>query len=215
MNLIERLYRADDRRKTRFHDQKGNLLSPTALLYTPRVFVEAVMRSRLGYRPVQPWISYRAASAIARELDRNSRVLEFGSGMSTPWFALRSGSVLSLETDSQWLERVRAALAKRGLDNVDLRLRTPENVDDLTGIADESFDFALVDGVSRHECVVAAIPKVKRGGRLYLDNTDDPSERSTEAVLLDAVRERGGEVRYFTDYVPGQMTAVQGLLARL
>jgi precorrin-6B methylase 2 len=215
MNLVQRLYRADDRRKTRFHDQKGNRLSATGLLYTPRVFVEAVLRSMLGYRPVQPWISYRAASAIARELDRTSRVLEFGAGMSTRWFAMRSGSVLSLEADPRWLERVQVALSSKGLDNVELRLRTPDNIADLTGIADQSFDFVLVDGVSRHECVVAALPKLKPGGRLYLDNTDDPAERSAEAAVLAAVRERGGDARYFTDYVPGQMTAVQGLLARL
>lgn len=215
MNPLQRLYRADNRRKTRFHDQKGNRLSAAGLLYTPRVFVEAVMRSVFGYRPVQPWISYRAAVTIARDLDMASRVLEFGAGMSTPWFAARTGSVLSLEADPTWLARVKALLQKRGLDNVELRLRTPDNIADLDGIPDGSFDFVLVDGPSRDTCVTAALPKLKRGGRLYLDNTDDPAWRSAETTLLAAVRERGGEARYFNDYEPGQMTAVQGLLVRL
>ncbi len=215
MNPLQRLYRADDRRKTRFHDQKGNRLSAGGLLYTPRVFVEAVMRFAFGYRPVQPWISYRAAARIGRELDSTSRILEFGAGLSTPWFAARSGAVLSLEADPIWLERVTAMVQKRGLDNVDLRLRTAENIDDLGGVPDGSFDFVLVDGPSRSACVAAALPKLKRGGRIYLDNTDDPAWQSAEAILLAAVRERGGDAQYFTDYEPGQMVGVQGLLARL
>ena len=215
MNPVQRLYRADTRRKTRFHDQKGNRLSARALLYTPRVFVEAVLRSTLDFRPAQPWISYRAAKAIARHLRPDSRVLEFGAGMSTVWFARRAGSVLSLEADPAWFARVETLLRKHGLDNVDLRQRTPATISDLHDVPDGTFDVVLVDGPSRAACVSAALPKLKPGGILYLDNTDDPAEGSAEAAVLAAVRQRGGESRYFTDYVPGQMTAVQGLLASL
>jgi len=215
VNLLDRLYRADKHRKTRFHDQKGNRLDAVGLLYTPRVFLEAVLRSVMDYRTTQPWISYRAAELIARMLNKQSRVIEFGSGMSTLWFAERSGSVVSIESDPFWLNKVEALLQQRGITNVDLRLRAPEEIADVDGIPDSTFDFVLVDGPSREACVVAALPKLRGGGSLYLDNTDDPATAPAEAELLGAVQQRGGEARYFTDYVPGQMTPVQGLLARL
>jgi predicted O-methyltransferase YrrM len=179
------------------------------------VFFEAVMRWGFDYRRVQPWISYRATGTIAAMLGRDSRVLEFGSGMSTAWFAQRSGSVVSIESDEAWFRRVSDMLDKRGLSNVDLRLRSLSDYANIDDLADDSFDFVLIDGPSRLSCVAAALPKVKSGGSVYLDNTDDPAERPAEEVLLHAAREHNGTARYFTDYVPGKMTATEGLLVRL
>lgn len=215
MNPVQRLYRADDRRKTRFHDQKGNRLDAAGLLYTPRVFLETVLRAVFGYRPVQPWISYRAASTIASLLRHDSRVLEFGSGMSTVWFAERVASVVSIESDPVWFDRIQAVLAKRSLSNVDLRLRSLDDYANLDGMLDRSIDFVLVDGPLRLASVVAAVPKLRDGGSIYLDNTDDPAEHGAEQFLARAVAERGGHTRYFIDYVPGKITATEGLLARL
>ncbi len=215
MNPVQRLYRADDRRKTRLHDQRGNRIDAAGLLYAPRVFVEAVLRSIIEYRPVQPWLSYRAAAEIARLLDKSSRVLEFGAGMSTPWFAARCGLVVSLESDPAWFKRVRNMLQRRGLDNAQVLLRSVEDYPNLGDFDTASFDFVLVDGPRRSACVSAALPKLKQGGYLYLDNTDDPSDPGAEEILLAAVSERHGQARYFTDFEPGQMAGVQGLLAHL
>jgi len=44
-------------------------------------------------------------------IDRNSFVLEFGAGWSSPWFADRCGKLLSVESDRKWANTVSAELA--------------------------------------------------------------------------------------------------------
>lgn len=62
---------------------------------------------------------------------------------------------------------------------------------------DESFDFVIVDGRVRFECVRRAMPKVKRGGLLLLDDADRKRYKPAVA-LLD-----GWEQHDFTGLKPG------------
>jgi predicted O-methyltransferase YrrM len=100
------------------------------------------------------------------------RVLEFGSGRSTLWFAHNAAQVVSIEHNPQWVERVRHTLRKRGLlERVEIRLASAEQVElaagDLTG---GSVDVVLIDGVRRAECLRAALSALKSGGLLLIDN---------------------------------------------
>jgi predicted O-methyltransferase YrrM len=158
---------------------------------------------------------------VAAILDHDARVVEFGSGMSTLWLARRAGFVLSVEDDAGWHDAVQAKLSRHRLGNVRLELRGERDYADLSGFPDRYFDFALVDGSARHDCVVAALAKLKPGGWLYLDNTDKDMTRPggdlrrAEAALLDAVDASGGDVRTFVDFAPGNFFVEQGMLARL
>ena len=48
-----------------------------------------------GRRPETPWLGYRAVKCLDELIEPDWRILEFGSGMSTSWFARRCASVLS------------------------------------------------------------------------------------------------------------------------
>lgn len=45
-------------------------------------------------------------------------------------------------------------------------------VNEIKSLEDESLDFCLVDGLYRGYCALAAIPKVKPGGLLVIDNVN-------------------------------------------
>jgi predicted O-methyltransferase YrrM len=105
-------------------------------------------------------------------LKPGDRGIEWGSGRSTVWFAGRVGSLVSVEHSPDWYRRVSAELKRKGLQNVEYYLCEDER--EYCSVADkfprESFDFCLVDGLSRDCCALAAISLIKPGGIVIVDN---------------------------------------------
>ncbi len=221
MGVVTRILRGSPLRKTRFHDEKGHLVDPGGMVHAPAALAGAVLRTAFGYRAAVPTISFRARKVIASLLDEKSRVVEFGSGMSTPWLARRCGFLLSIEDDPRWFAEVQALLAARGLAKVRLEMRDAETYAALTDYPDAHFDFALVDGTDRAGCVASVLPKLRPGGWIYLDNSDkdmtlaDGDTRRAEALLVEAARRCGGPVRYFVDFAPTNFFVEQGMLVRV
>lgn len=208
-------------RKTRLHDEKGNLVDPENILHAVPAFFSALAKRLLGLRPMVPMISYRGRAAIEDILTTETDMIEFGSGNSTPWFACRVRTLVSIEDDPDWYTHVERVLASSGKENVRHELRTEENYADVSDIEEASLDFAFVDGTDRAGCIKAVVPKLKPGAYLYLDNSDkdmtipDGDLRRAEAALLDAADVRGGSVRYFSDFSPTNFFVEQGMLVRL
>lgn len=208
-------------RITRFHDEKGNFVDAGGLVNALPAFASAVARRLAGRRPRVPMISYRARRVIDGLLTPDTRMVEFGSGHSTPWFAARVGFLLSVEDNPGWFERVQGLIAAAGAANVRHELRDGAAYADLSDIPDASLDFVLVDGTDREGCVRAGVAKLKPGGHLYLDNSDKDMTipggdlRRAEAALIQAVAARDGSLRYFSDFSPGNFFVEQGALARL
>jgi predicted O-methyltransferase YrrM len=210
-----------DNRISRFHDEKGNFVDAGGLINAVPAFCSAAGKRVFGYRPKVPMISYRARRLIAKLLTSESRVVEFGSGNSTPWFAARVAFVLSVEDDPEWYGYVERILADSRLENVRHVLRSASDYADISDVADASIDFALVDGTDREGCVRAVVPKLKRGAWLYLDNSDKDMTipngdlRRAEAALSEIVKARCGTARFFSDFSPTNFFVEQGVLARL
>ena len=122
-------------------------------------------------------------------------VFEWGSGGSTRFFADRVASVTTIEHVPQWAERVQQAVPEAAVHTVppddtpsteslvhcpdDYRSRhktaagfTFETycraIDDAAG----PFDLIAIDGRCRMACLEHAIPHVKPGGALLLDNSE-------------------------------------------
>lgn len=208
-------------RKTRFHDEKGNLIDFQGLLYAAKALATNLFRVLFGYRPHLPWISYRAIKEIECLIQKDWKAIEFGSGMSTLWIARRCGFLHSVEDNEQWYKKVTAILSQLSIGNTRYELRSKDVYSDLTEYNDHYFDFALIDGMNRADCVRTAVKKIKHGGWIYLDNSDkfadDPNSdiRIAETVLLQAVAERNGKAKYFVDFAPTQFFVSQGILAKL
>jgi hypothetical protein len=203
-------------RRSRFHTEEGALPPLRALLSVP-ISLWQIVRFRLtGRRPETPWIPFSAIRYIRRQVRREWRVLEIGSGMSTLWFAERCAEVDSIEADVSWHERLVAELAARGSQaRVHYRWRW-DHMCDFSMWPDRSLDLLFVDGGPRPECVEAGLAKVRPGGLIYVDNTDQPrtSGRSKD-LLIRLAREPGTELTTFRDFVPGNLFVNEGMLLRL
>lgn len=221
MELFKKILRASDLRKSRLHDEKGNLVDFVGLCYLPKVIVSGFLRVIFKRRPKVPWISYRAISEIEKLMRPDWKVVEFGSGSSTAWLAKRCGFLYSIENNEGWYRMISQELAKGKISNVRYELRSDSDYSDLSNVDDYSLDFALVDGWNRADCMRQVIKKIKKGGVIYLDNSDkyakdsDGDIRVAENLLIQAVNERAGTLKYFVDFAPSQFFVNEGLLARL
>jgi predicted O-methyltransferase YrrM len=160
-----------------------------------------------------PWMTFPAIRFLERFLRLPMRVFEYGSGGSTLFFAQRAASVHSIEHNPDWCRRVAACLRRHDLNNAVLELREPtpapeasetdpqewgtyvssapefngysfrHYVESLDRYADGYFDVILIDGRARPACIRHAMPKVRAGGYLILDNSDLPHyQRAMHAV---------------------------------
>ncbi len=138
--------------------------------------------------PDHPWLAPDAIAWLEQNLRPDMCGFEWGSGRSTLWFAKRLQHLTSIESNAAWFTQVTRMVEKAGLTNVDLRhipldhaesetyaleySPLPANPSAILDFPDASLDFVVVDGWYRPVCARAALPKLKLGGILLIDNTD-------------------------------------------
>jgi hypothetical protein len=213
-NVWDRIIRADRHRKTRFHDESGHLVAFSQLRYAPASMLSQALRMGLRLRPQLPWIPYPAIERLQHILSPTSKVMEFGSGMSTVWLAQRAAMVCSVEDNPAWQRLVRDELQRRGLANFELILQAPDEYGRDIKHPDASFDVALVDGIERARCIALALRKVRPGGWIYLDNSDKTCG-SASAVGAVELLERAGNPQRIRSFLPGTFFVVEGILAQV
>lgn len=166
--------------------------------WTPRYIVDRVslgVWERLN--PDLPWLTAESIRLLSGMLRPSDCALEWGSGRSTRWFAQRVGEITSVESDLGWFRRVEATLVGRS--NVRYLYKecpggapealAREYVNVVDSFADDSLDFVLVDGQVRDRCALKAIPKIRPGGMLVVDNINwfwpSPSRSPSSARSWD------------------------------
>lgn len=138
------------------------------------------------------WVTFPALDWLEEFLQPSMTVFEWGCGGSTLFFAQRVAHVTSVEHDRDWHGQATRSIRETGAANVDLRLVGPQPSDDPAGYgsavdtyhamsferyartidAHGSFDLVLVDGRARMACLEHAVPHVRPGGAVVLDNSD-------------------------------------------
>jgi Methyltransferase domain len=135
-----------------------------------------------------PWWNRYAIRYFSSQLRRGDRVFEWGSGSSTAWMVEQGAKVTSIEHDPEWVAKVtnrcpgadvRAIPAKPTGTIEEPWFKSdkgPRFFDDYVSAIDEfddgSFDIVIVDGMCRVECFQRAVPKVRPGGLLVVDDID-------------------------------------------
>jgi hypothetical protein len=142
-----------------------------------------------------PWWPYDVPGWVAGMLPAQPRVFEYGGGGSTLWLEDLGASVTVAEHNKEWHDQLAEVLSA----DTRLLLRPSQESGVITsavepgyfdsyaaaidGESDASLDMVIVDGRARVDCVRHAIPKVKPGGLLLLDDTDRPRYRAAVTLL--------------------------------
>ena len=123
-----------------------------------------------------PWYTYPAIDFLTQRDFSGKRVLEFGGGQSTLWWAGRAASILTLEEDESWYRSLKPRVGA----NVDLHhvavdhaTRTVEPVRALLEAQGSAkFDVIIIDGHLRRELTDLAFRHLAPLGALILDNAE-------------------------------------------
>lgn len=134
------------------------------------------VNSLIAGRPVNadgnavPWFTYPAIDFLDSIVRPDWKVLEWGSGNSTLWWASRVASILAVENDENWFNEIRNQMPS----NATLRLETEESryVGAASAADGDPFDAIVVDGRFRNACAQAAIERVSENGVIIFDNSD-------------------------------------------
>lgn len=224
--MLKKLYMGERSQYPRWRDEKGNFVGLSRILRNgTRAFATGLCRVMLARRPRLPWISYDAISYFKSHLNKNSVVLEFGSGMSTIWYARHSAKVYSVEDNAEgggrWYQQMSDQFDHLGITNVQYLLAKSKAEYINFGMhLNTKFDLIMVDGSFRSECVANSLNLLADGGFFYLDNSDKHSgpdggdTREAERLLTDFANSNGFKTTYFTDFAPTQFFVQQGLLVQ-
>jgi len=158
----------------------GVIEAPDSAMYLASVM--NILSAGLGYkasadqracvlgdgRPI-PMMSYGLVEYLLG-LDLSAfDLLELGGGSSTAFWASRTRSVLSLETDAEWLK----LLQSHHLPNVEARLSTPQALVADVSALDRTFHAIVIDAAAnRLELARRAIGMLRPNGFIVLDNSD-------------------------------------------
>jgi hypothetical protein len=211
--MWKRLITGNRKAGTRFHNHNGRLLDAGGFLYLPQSILTTLAVKIAKRQPELPLLGFRAIQHLDRLIEPDWKLLEFGSGMSTVWFAQRCRELVSIEINPHWYEQVQAKLAQRGLTNVDYRLCRPSDASLLADYPQGHFDLVLVDGIRRDRAMTTAIEKVKPGGYVFLDNSDYPHQeyQAAKELLLGVA----SSVAVFNDLTPSRVWVTEGTLGRV
>lgn len=119
-------------------------------------------------RPI-PMMSYGLVEYLLGMDLSSFDLLELGGGRSTPFWASRTRSVFTFETDAAWLKQ----LQSQPLPNLEARLSSVQTLaSDMISLG-RTFDAIVIDAAAnRYHLARSAINILRPGGFVILDNSD-------------------------------------------
>lgn len=142
---------------------------------------------------VFPWFTHPFLEVLKTWDLKWKRILEFGGGRSTAWWASKSAWVFTVESNPKFYESIKEELIDRNLRNK-VNIQLVEINDDpqqpfdlikryaecpwsamseygLVACVPPIFDIIVIDGILRYECIAPSIKNLsKNGGKLIIDN---------------------------------------------
>jgi hypothetical protein len=183
-------------------------LMGTALL-TPLRFsyrsghLQSSLKARAVNRRGEPvtWYTFPANDFLEGKGFGTKRVLEFGAGQSTLWWAKRAALVVSFEANREWFDRLKGGLTS----NTRLHL-IPESLEGIEELLPTGpFDVIVIDGLDRLRCARFSVRLVSSDGAIILDDSEGywGGERHSAYPILDLLRTSGFQRVDFFGYAPG------------
>jgi len=133
-----------------------------------------------------PWMNYAVVDFLKQRLNSSMRIFEYGSGFSTEFYARYVASVISLEYDKEWYERVKTTAPQNAT-----IIYTPSDVDGDYAHSIEKqeglFDLVVIDGDDRFHAAMASLSKLSSAGVILLDDSD----REVYRPVFEELQARG------------------------
>jgi hypothetical protein len=125
---------------------------------------------KIPLEPV-PWMTYPFVDFMKNLNLSQKNIFEYGSGYSTVFWAKCSSKVVSVENDKFWFKELTNSISS----NVNLLLRdNKESFINAINETNDMWDIIILDGYGfRYECALESVSKLKPGGMIILDDSDN------------------------------------------
>jgi hypothetical protein len=147
-----------------------------------------------------PWYTFPAIDFLSQKQFKGRSILEFGSGNSTIWWGRRTDSVVALENDRKWCEKISGLVsANVSLHYIaDYGLQSADKV-----IGTNSFDIIVVDGFDRLKAAQIAVQRLAEHGAIIFDNAEGYWGPEGTHPIMDLLRQQGFSRVDFYGFAPG------------
>ena len=123
-----------------------------------------------------PWYTYACIDFLKFRDFKNMKIMEFGAGQSTIWWASHAAHVVSFEGNEAWFNYIKNKMPA----NVDLYHASEDNatacLSDVNRVLAEKkypkFDIIIIDGLWRFELIQVAKDYLSSDGAIICDNSE-------------------------------------------
>jgi hypothetical protein len=120
---------------------------------------------------IMPWLTKPALDEICTWDLSRERVFEYGVGQSTLWWANKCEWLYGVDTNEEWVKAIHDAV----ISNSSVACLPVEDIYVNSIRTFKNIDIVVVDGNYRDRCIYQAIAALKPGGKLIIDNWQQPS----------------------------------------
>lgn len=121
-----------------------------------------------------PWYTYAAIHFLENRVRPQMRVFEYGSGNSTLWWSKRVTSVVSVEHDLTWFQKLREVLPAN-VEYTHCELAYGGQYSSVSAEYGRCFDIIVIDGRDRVNCAKNSLGVLTESGIVIWDNSDRKS----------------------------------------
>jgi protein-L-isoaspartate O-methyltransferase len=137
--------------------------------HTPRyIFNRTRQLIYFKRNPDKPWMTKGSVERLQKLLNKDMNLLEYGAGRSTTFYSRKVKHVVSIETNEDWFNLVKARIDK----NVAIFLRGATQQSYLHEASESSFDIIINDAIHRDLVSLQGLDALKSGGILVIDNAE-------------------------------------------
>ena len=157
-----------------------NLISNPALV--PSYVKHNILNHPLPIDLGLPWWSYKAIEYV-NSIIEGKKIFEYGTGGSTILFSKKAKSIVAVEDDRKWMDKVQSRLEELNILNVEVILaeydfKNPvdfEQSEYIRTVDKEDFDIIIIDGQDwsfqeRIKCFKYVEPRMKAGEFIIVDD---------------------------------------------
>ncbi len=129
-----------------------------------------------------PWLTYSFLDFLHGRLQSDFKIFEYGAGNSTLYYSTIVQSIVSVEHNKDWYQRVKNQMPQ----NVTLKHIPLENGTYATALSkeDSKFDLIIIDGRERVKCCKLAIHALSERGVIILDDSERPKYQEAIDFLI-------------------------------
>ncbi len=142
------------------------------------------LKKWLGYEPSDPYMKFKEIDFFTELLInfKPKKCLEYGGGLSTPFFLKylpEDTHWFSIENNAKWFDIIKDKIKSDRIhlslvdvaENIDQDAETDSYVCHAETLGGQ-FDFILVDGINRENCIDMAAKYLKKGGLLVVHDAN-------------------------------------------